>query len=455
MKIAMFCIPAHGHTNPTLGVVRELISRGHEVWYYSYEMMRGKIEAAGAHFVPCDAYDPQMRLSAEDSARIGKDLAFSTELIVRVTLALDDAVIADMQRLAPDVIVGDSMAFWAKLIARKLNIPFVSSTTTFAFNKESSKVMPSSRGSMLSFLTSLRKINKSLDLLREKGYQVGSVLDILQNDQETDTVVYTSREFQPCVETFSSHYTFAGPILRPVDTPLEKSGLPTVYISLGTVDNRHPDFYRNCLAALRDAPCRVIMSVGEGTDIAALGEIPGNINVQNRVDQMAVLAVSDAFVTHCGMNSVSEALYFGVPLLLFPLTPEEQGVANRVSALGAGLFLREDTPDSIRAGIDAVLNADNLRASAKSLGDSFRRCGGAKAAADKIEDTAGKPAHFSQPQPIMTPGQKAQALVGTTALILLLIALFTHGPVRRILLILGAVLGLGSNIFRFLDKGKQ
>ncbi len=47
-KIVFFCIPAHGHTNPTLGVVRELVSRGHAVWYYSYEPFRAKIEAAGA-----------------------------------------------------------------------------------------------------------------------------------------------------------------------------------------------------------------------------------------------------------------------------------------------------------------------------------------------------------------------------------------------------------------------
>ena len=45
-KIVFFCIPAHGHTNPTLGVVRELVSRGHEVWYYSYNVMREKIERA-------------------------------------------------------------------------------------------------------------------------------------------------------------------------------------------------------------------------------------------------------------------------------------------------------------------------------------------------------------------------------------------------------------------------
>ena len=50
-KIVFFCIPAHGHTNPTLNVVRELISRGHQVWYYSYEMLREKIEATGVEVV--------------------------------------------------------------------------------------------------------------------------------------------------------------------------------------------------------------------------------------------------------------------------------------------------------------------------------------------------------------------------------------------------------------------
>ena len=44
-KIVFFCIPAHGHTNPTLGVVRELVSRGHQVRYYSYDALREKIEA--------------------------------------------------------------------------------------------------------------------------------------------------------------------------------------------------------------------------------------------------------------------------------------------------------------------------------------------------------------------------------------------------------------------------
>ena len=35
MRIAWFCIPAYGHTNPTLGIVRELTDAGHQVFYFS------------------------------------------------------------------------------------------------------------------------------------------------------------------------------------------------------------------------------------------------------------------------------------------------------------------------------------------------------------------------------------------------------------------------------------
>jgi len=101
-RIVFFCIPAHGHTNPTLNVVRELIDRGHEVWYYSYEPMRHKIEAVGAKFIPCDSFDSQQHIGPRDAARVGKDMAFSTKLLVDTTLALDETVCAHMQKLQPD-----------------------------------------------------------------------------------------------------------------------------------------------------------------------------------------------------------------------------------------------------------------------------------------------------------------------------------------------------------------
>ena len=190
--IVFFCIPAHGHTNPTLGVVRELTRRGHEVVYYSYEPFREKIEAAGAKFIPCDAFDAELKLSPEEAVRIGSDLALSTRVLVDTTLSLDDMVIREMERLQPDCIVADSMAVWGKAVALKLGIPFVSSTTTFAFNQHSAKLMKQSITQLFGMLFSMPKINRHIRRLQDKGYPVKSVLDLIQNDADTDTIVYTS-----------------------------------------------------------------------------------------------------------------------------------------------------------------------------------------------------------------------------------------------------------------------
>lgn len=383
-KIVFFCIPAHGHTNPTLGVVRELISRGHQVWYYSYNMLRDKIESTGATFVSCDDFDMEQKLSPKDGARIGKDLAFSTKILVDTTLALDDKVCADMERLKPDCIVADSMAVWGKAVAMKLGIPFVSSTTTFAFNQHSAKIMKQSFGDLLKLLLSTPKIAKQIKRLQQKGYPIKSVLDIIQNDEHTHTIVYTSAEFQPCCETFSDKYAFVGPSIRPASKTVEKSRSKLVYISMGTVNNDMLPLYQNCLTALSNTGYQVIMSVGSMVSVDSFGALPEQISVFPQVDQIAVLQQADLFVSHCGMNSVNESLYFGVPLLMLPQTPEQSGVAQRVAQLGAGILLKKADVRSIAQGVKTLFADSSFRENAHKISVSFRECSGAKGAADKI-----------------------------------------------------------------------
>ena len=383
-KIVFFCIPAHGHTNPTLGVVKELIARGHEVWYYSYEMLREKIESTGAVFVSCDDYDMERKLDPKQMARVGKDLAFSTKILVDTTLALDDKVCADMERLRPDCIVGDSMALWGKAVAMKFGIPFVSSTTTFAFNQHSAKIMKRSSVEVLNMILSGPKIAKEIKRLQDKGYPVRNVLDIIANDENTHTIVYTSPEFQPCAETFSDKYAFVGPSVRQAGEVIEKKRDVLVYISMGTVNNDLMPLYRQCIDALKDAPYQVILSVGNLVPMEEFGVLPEHISVFPHVDQIAVLQQADAFVSHCGMNSVSESLYFGVPLVMLPQTTEQKGVAERVHQLGAGVKLKRSDADSILAGIRTVLDRSEYRNCAAVLAESFRRCAGAAGAADKI-----------------------------------------------------------------------
>ena len=203
MKIAWFCIPAHGHTNPTLRVVKELTEAGHQVYYFSFEMFREKIEQAGAEFIGCDGYDFEME-DKENADRVGKDKAFATELLVSSMLALDEMTTRKVEEIRPDIVVSDSVAFWGKLVAMKHGLPYVSSTTTFAFNRHSAKYMKESPLDTAKMLLTMPKVNKQIKRLREKGYPVKGILDIVQNDNDTNTIVYTSTYFQPCAESNGS-----------------------------------------------------------------------------------------------------------------------------------------------------------------------------------------------------------------------------------------------------------
>jgi len=171
MKIAWFCIPAHGHTNPTLGLVRAMVDGGHEIWYFSFEMFREKIEKAGARFIGCDGCEPEME-GGGDADKVGRDMVYSTQLLVSSTLALDEMVAEKVREIGPDLIVSDSVAYWGKLTALKYHIPYVSSTTTFAFNNASARYFQTSFKDMLKMVVSMPKINRQLQRLRDKGYPV-------------------------------------------------------------------------------------------------------------------------------------------------------------------------------------------------------------------------------------------------------------------------------------------
>jgi MGT family glycosyltransferase len=372
MKIAWFCIPAHGHTNPTLGLVKALTEAGHQVWYFSFEEFREKIENAGATFIGCDGYDFEME-DKGNADRVGKDKVYATELLVSSTLALDEMTSRVIGEIKPDIVVSDSVAFWGKLAAMKHGLPYVSSTTTFAFNKYSAKYLQESAWDIARMLVALPHINKQLKRLRDKGYPVKSLLDIVQNNNDTDTIVYTSKYFQPCSETFSDRYHFIGPSIRPVTNPMEKTADKLVYISMGTV-NQNREFYRNCIHALGQTDWQAIISMG--TNPEHYDQLPDNIHIYESVDQMAVLSIADAFITHCGMNSASEGLYFQVPLVLFPQTPEQDAVARRTEELSAGIRLKSISEEDILDALNQVLNNPKYKVGVARVSESFKKCGG-------------------------------------------------------------------------------
>lgn len=384
-KIAFFCIPAHGHTNPMLPVAAELVRRGNVVRFYSFDEFEKKIIPTGAEFISCDSFLP--KLTEQEEA--GLKNVSTTEMTVqdlRITLCMNDFLEKEFQSFQPDIVYTDSVCFWGKLNAWKHNVPMVMSTSTFAFNQLSSEYMKNTPKEMAGLIFGLPRVSKELKKLEPYGYHVKGIFSLIQSDNNTDSIVYTSRRFQPYAECFSDHYAFVGPSVFSNIQPAKEKERPLIYISLGTVINDRPDFYKNCINALNDMNVDVIISCGNATNIEELGALPEHIRVYPYVDQLDVLSKADAFITHCGMNSVSESLYMAAPMVLYPQTSEQHAVARRVTEIGAGIMLKDDSSEGIRTSIQELLSNKAYGNAATECSADFRACCGTAGAAEFIEN---------------------------------------------------------------------
>lgn len=251
-------------------------------------------------------------------------------------------------------------------------------------NDKSARLMKPDFSEIIKMIFGMKEINKKIELLNKSGYEVNSFLDIVKNDNKTNTIVYTSKEFQPLVETFSDKYAFVGSSVSKVIYEREEKNRKQIYISLGTVNNKNNNFYKNCIEAFKNLDVDVIMSVGSKTNIKSLGEIPSNFRIENSVEQVKVLQNTDVFITHCGMNSVNESLYYEVPMGLFPQHSEQRMVANRVQELGAGVILKKNTSKSIKELTFKIMKDENYRKNAEKISVSFKDSGVSRRAAHKI-----------------------------------------------------------------------
>ncbi|MGY0063497.1 glycosyltransferase [Streptomyces sp. LZ34] len=73
-----------------------------------------------------------------------------------------------------------------------------------------------------------------------------------------------------------------------------------------------------------------------------------NILLRPHVPQLPLLARVDAVVCHAGHNTVCEALWHGVPLVVAPIRDDQPIVAGQVTDAGAGVRLRFGRADTRR-----------------------------------------------------------------------------------------------------------
>ena len=233
----------HGHTNPSLPLVRALVDR-------RWRILTGPFAAESSK-------------PARDAVRIGTFLADLRQLadartnpwlLMRTTAGSRPG--PGGPRRTSDYIISDSVAPWGQWVAELLDVPVVTSVTTFAVNRHVVG-FAAARGtrpkSARLVLSKIRHVAKAAwlrrRLRRDYGVKGTSMIGLMFGSSDLN-IVYTSRLFQPCAESFDDRFLFIGPS---IGSRTGAAGLPwdeasqtdVIYISLGTLFNADPAFYRS------------------------------------------------------------------------------------------------------------------------------------------------------------------------------------------------------------------
>ncbi|MER5337137.1 macrolide family glycosyltransferase [Micromonospora sp. NPDC002717] len=382
-------VASHGLILPTLTVVTELVRRGHRVSYVTAGGFAEPVRAAGATVVPY-----QSEIIDADAAEVfgSDDLGVRPHLMyLRENVSVLRATAAALDGDVPDLVLYDDFPFIAgQLLAARWKRPAVRLSAAFASNEHYSfsQDMVTLAGTidpldLPVFRDTLR------DLLAEHGLS-RSVVECWNHVEELN-LVFVPKAFQIAGDTFDDRFVFVGPCFddrrflgewsRPADD------LPVVLVSLGTTFNDRPGFFRDCARAFDGQPWHVVMTLGGQVDPAALGDLPPNVEAHRWVSHVKVLEQATVCVTHGGMGTLMEALYWGRPLVVVPQSFDVLPMARRVDQLGLGAVLPGEKADgdTLLAAVGAVTADPALIARVEAMRGHVRRAGGAVRAADAVE----------------------------------------------------------------------
>lgn len=323
MRILFINLPYYGHFVPTIGLVQELIKMGCQVTYLMPYDWEERVKESGADF---QGYENHKKLSEQ----------------IKNAYRVAEEMIREY-----DGVVCEQFFFLGKHLADKYNKPAVRIFTAPATNEKLMHEYINSGGPLGIFKYKwvvrswTKEILKALHI--ENTLQTDNWLDEIIHNPPALNLVYTLREFQPYEEEFEpKKYLFLGASVydrKEQARQYKKQGQPLIYISLGTVVKGKRKFFQSCVEAFRDEEVEVILSTGLLFDKNKLKNIPKNVHIYTNVPQTEVLKQTDVFVTHGGMNSISEAFIYGVPMVVVPFMSDQPVNARRVEELGLGVQL--------------------------------------------------------------------------------------------------------------------
>jgi MGT family glycosyltransferase len=389
----MFSIAAHGHVNPSLEVIRELVARGHRVTYAIPHLFADKVAETGAEPV---LYTTTLPGPDDDPEAWGTELIDNIEPFLADAIAVLPQLAAAYEGDEPDLVLHDITSYPARVLARRWGVPEISLSPNLVawdgYEEEVSEPM----------YAELKKTERGQAYyarfhawLEENG--------ITQHPdpfvgRPSRSLVLIPKAFQPNADRVDETvHTFVGACQgdRAAQGEWQRpAGAEKVLlVSLGSSFTKRPGFYRECVKAFGDLPgWHVVLQVGKHVEASELGEVPGNVEVRQWVPQLAVLKQADAFITHAGAGGSQEGLATATPMVAVPQAVDQFGNADMLRGLGVARHvpMEEATAETLREAVLGLVDDPEVARRLAEVAAGMAGEGGTKRAADLIEEELAK-----------------------------------------------------------------
>jgi zeaxanthin glucosyltransferase len=397
-RFLIVTLPLEGHAYRAVAVADALTARGHEVAWCGSKAYFGPLIGPDAILFPTGT-----RLFRDQA---GHGIAALKSLwqqylipMARFTLPAVDHAIGEYQ---PDVVLVDQHALAGALAAHRHGVPWATLITGAMELTHPLAALPRVDAWIRAQLASLCRDRASRDSVGEVAGEVagGTARAVGVGGDGPADLLFSPYLVIACTTTavtgeqpFPDHFALVGAAM--VDRPgrfawdLLDPVRRKVLISVGTLaTGLAADFYQRAAAAVAPLADTVQAIITGPPELVT--DRPANVLVVPSVPMLALLPRLDAVISHGGMNTVSETLAHGLPLVIAPIRHDQPVVASQVARAGAGIrvpFSRV-RPAQLRAALVTILDDPSYRQAAERIRDSFAAAGGAPAAAARLERLA-------------------------------------------------------------------
>jgi MGT family glycosyltransferase len=308
MHLLMVGATAPSHVYPSLAVIGELVSRGHRVSYAVGDRLAGLVTPTGAEHVGYRSELPDA------------DTAWPEDLGAAMQLFLDEERTALPRLLEldrPDAVIYDIGGYAGRVAAHRWGVPAIQLSPTYVAWEGYEEDMAEFTAGLKASPSGERYFAGVRAWLDENGMDIDA--DAFLGRPES-CVVLIPRVLQPNADRVGPQFVFTGPCIDTSRgtgwTPEPGDPRPLVYVAFGTAYTDTLPIYRAAVDALAPEH-RLVMATGK-VDLAELAPLPAHVQAARTQPQLDVLEHADVFVTHAGMGSAAESLWFGVPTVAIP-----------------------------------------------------------------------------------------------------------------------------------------